>query len=131
MNTSLDSKQKIANNLVIFFRAFKWSTIIAVCVFIFLWAAVYQVPRPINPSDPGGSVRHFQRVCYHVWGPFYDPVVARGSDSIRTLKREWTTDRTKDSLLFSFLTFIGIPILNITIRSISNAKKWVDKNRTV
>ena len=125
--SSLDSKQKIANNTVVFFKAFRWSSIIAICVFILLWAAVYQVPRPINPNDPGGSVSHFQRVCYHVWGSFYDPVVALSSDSIRTLKREWTADKTKDSLLISFLTFIGFPILNITIKSMSSSKKWLKR----
>jgi hypothetical protein len=127
----LRTSQKVANNTTFFFRAFKWSTIIAIGVFIILWAAVYQVPRPINPTEPGGSYSHFQRLCLHAYGSFYDPVVASSNDSMDRIKRTWTADKTRDSFLFALIAFIGFPVLSIAIKGMSNAKRWVDENKTI
>jgi uncharacterized membrane protein SpoIIM required for sporulation len=127
----LTTNQKIANTTTTFFKAFKWSAIIAISVFIIFWVIVYQVPRPINPNDAGGSYNHFQRLCQHAYGEIYDPVVALSQASMNRIKRTWVADKTRDSFLFSLIAFIGIPVLCIAFKGISNAKKWVEENKTI
>lgn len=148
----MNNKKHIANDIVVFFRSFRYSTLLGIATVLILYFGIYKAHQCFDPDVTYARVEcdgdginyigncriYCDRFLYKVRNHYY----SHGLTSTYALQSEikecckyWIRDRLIHSSIFGLAGFILLPIAIVTgriiSRGISKGKNWVAENRTI
>ena len=143
-------KNPLANVIVVFFRAFKISIPLSIILFLILYFFVFQANlsltpdvsnvKMVVPSDPftsaeisyGNSQNSKVLAEARVFSVYNEQDL---KSKIISAHKEYYSLKLNESLLYSFLLFICLPLLiavvKIIIHAASLSSNWVENNKTI
>jgi len=149
----MKTKQRIANEIVVFFKSFLYSIPISGIFFGFLYFFVFDIQYFKDPRIDGifNPIIDWQYSQYgysiranafgglknmKAYNEYYSTLPIDKSQMFHRVTdscRYWVRDKTKESIVFSIYFFFAIPFIVIIsrlfFRSIKHSYKWIQTNK--
>lgn len=151
----MKTKQKVANEIVVFFKTFKVSIPCGLVIFGIFYFAIWNINYYRNPSMEGiykdvydwnyseygysicagafGGLKNMK--AYNEYYKFLPVTKPEMYNKVKVACSRWVKDRIKLTIIYSVLSMLALPLIVIICRQIFAALtisyRWVQKNKTL